>query len=147
DIANHDVLGPLRDSGCRFVRPIQARVGDLGLDGFDALLFACTLRHSEGIFVSTRQMGTAIDDAIRAGNLGKQPQVNAYFCLSRWLFGIGNLTLKIHVPSAPHILGEAPSLGDALNWSGPPQAEAMPAVRGCVVLELDIRCFERNPAE
>jgi len=78
-------LGAAGNSRCRLVRPVGAAVGDLSLDRFGAFFLASPLCHSKGSFMSTREVLAAVDNAIRAGNLVDQPQVNADLCLSNGL--------------------------------------------------------------
>ena len=117
----------LRAYGGCLVGPIAPGVGNLGLYRLDALLFVCPLGHREGRFMSTGKILTAIDDAIRAGNLVRQPQVDAEVEVSHRLGGVGHLTLKIDVPATASVLREAAGL-ECLPLAERAETEAMIAV-------------------
>src|SRR5207253_2270558 len=116
------------NSGRRFVCPVGAGMGNLGLDGLDALLLVRSLGHGKGLCIPTCEIGATIDDAIGAGDLRRQPQVNPEVKMPRWFLGINNLALEVDMPPATSILAETARFHDAPNGAREPQAEAMPAV-------------------
>ena len=103
---------------CRgdLVRPVFANVLDLGVNGFDALLFAGPLRHGQLVFVGAGEIRAAVEDAIGASDLVFQAQVDADPVQPQGQLGfVCNLTLKVDIPTPPGVLSETSCLDAAFH--------------------------------
>ena len=129
------------------VRPVFASVVNPGMQGLDALLFAGPLCQSQFGFVLACQVGTAVDPAIRAGDLLRQAQVNADLRIAKRFSAIFNLTLEVEVPAATGILAEAPGFQRPFNGARQPQAKDPATEANGVPLNADRLIGERYPSQ
>ena len=97
--------------------------------------------------MSTGAMRTAIDDAIRAGTLVRQPQIKTELCLSYGLDGISHGTRHVDVPAATGVLRDPARLDDTLHGTRQPQPDAVPARGDRGVLQAEVRGLKRYPAQ
>ena len=133
--------------GGRFVRPVLAGVLDFGVDGRDPFLFAGTLRHGQLRFRGACHVLTAVDDAIGAGDVFAQSQVNTDLGMSERFGPCSHCALQVDVPTSACVLTEAPGLDGAFNRTRQPQAKDTSAKADCIPSYANGLVGEGNPAE
>ena len=131
--------------------PIGTDIGDLRLDRLRTTFLMCTLGLGEGIFMVTGQILAVVPRTVRAGYLGRQPQVNADLSLPNGLGRIGDLTLKVHIPVPTSIFRETACFeGDirpriaVLGRTRVKEAKPDTTVRNCTILDTDIGGLKRG---
>jgi hypothetical protein len=145
DIANRNQACTVHNGCGRFVRPVFAAIGDLGMDGFDALLLACTLGHRHGVFIGARQVVSGVRFIeVAALELIRRPQINTNLSIPQRYAGVLNLALDVDVPAATGILGETPSFWCPFDGARGPEAISV-AERSFPLLHLaEMLCQPRS---
>jgi len=146
-VPHSDEPGTPGDLRRDFVRPVLTAVADFGMQRLDALLFASPLRQRQGVFVLPRQVRSAVDHAIGAGDLLGQAQVNADFGVSGRLRAVCDLALQVDIPAATGVLGEAPGFDRPFDSTRQPQAKKPTTEANAVSVEVDGLIGKGYPAE
>src|SRR5687768_7224747 len=130
------------------MRPVFADVLNLGVNLLDALLLAAPLRHGQVIFVLAREVRTAVFDAIGAGDLVCQSQVNPHGVKRQGKLGsVRDVALQADVPASAGVLDKAPGVDLTLDGAREPQAKDAPEIDHGVFNQLDGAHLERDPAK
>lgn len=137
------------DLGRDLVRPVLTGILDLGVDRLDPILFACSLRHGQLVFIVAREVFPTVRLVhVRAGNLIFQAKVDTHRIQAEFqLRFVFDFALQVDVPAAPVVLGKAALFDVAESHAREPQAKETPAVPDAVADELDAIRLERYPAQ
>lgn len=146
-VAHRNQPGSPRNGGCDLMRPVFARVGDLGMEGLGTLFLPGSLDLRKRFGIVPRDVGaTERLRQMRTRDLVPQAQINAYLRRSGRTMQVRHLTLEADVPPAATILREAAGFHRADEGTGEPQAEAMAAIGDRIASQTNTGGFEGNPA-
>lgn len=148
DIAHIEKRRPLHNLSGDLMRPVFSNMFNLGLQGRYPLFFAGTLGFCQLLGIRARDVFAAMFDAIGAGNLVFEAQVDANGIKRQLkLGGIRSLALERDIPTATSILDKTAGLDLTLDFTREPQSKDATEITHCVFNELDGSGFEGYPAQ